>query len=88
MESIKRKGGAPKGNQNAVGYGRPPNKGYSDEELILLGNEMLVWMEKNDKADSEIVHLSEWYRRVKKIPRNQWNSITQRGCFLDYYEQA
>ncbi len=86
MES-KGKGGAPIGNQNAVGHGRPSNKGYSDEELMTLGDEMLAWMDKVDEEGREVVHLSEWYRK-KKISRSQWNSITERGCFLDYYEQA
>lgn len=81
--------GAPLGNQNGVGHGRPPNKGYSKEEVIALGEEFLKWMRDQD-ADpkSDVVHLSEWYSEIKQIPCSQWESIIVRDCFIGYYERA
>jgi hypothetical protein len=88
VEEIKRKSGAPLGNKNGIGYGRPANPGYSNDELIILGNELVDWMEKVDARGLEVVHLSEWYSGIKGIPRAQWKSIIQRDCFLPYYERA
>lgn len=77
------------GNKTAVGYGRPPNQGYSDEELIALGEDLLKWIDEQDSnKKSNIVHLSEWYSEVKRIAPSQWNSIIHRPCFLQYYEVA
>jgi hypothetical protein len=88
-EKIKKTGGAPKGNQNAVGYGRPPNPGYSDEEVLRLGKELISWMIQCDKdPNCDIVHLSEWYSEIKNMPRSQWQAICVRACFLPYYERA
>lgn len=78
----------PKGNKYGVGYGRPPNPGFSDQELIKLGEELLTWIENQDKNKTDIVHLSEFYSEVKELPYSQWNSICQRECFLRYYERA
>ena len=86
----KKKFGAPIGNKNAVGHGRPPNPGYSDAEVIQLGEEMLQWIrdcDNNPKCD--VVHLSEFYSEIKGIAYSQWKSlINDRSCFLPYYEKA
>lgn len=78
----------PKGNKRAFGYGRPPNEGFADEDLMVLGEELLKWMEEIDKLNKEIVHLSEWYSEIKEISVTQWSSICDRACFRPYYERA
>ncbi len=88
MKKEKNGPGAPKGNNNGVGYGRPPNPGYTNDEVIVLGEELITWMKKVDEEGFEVVHLSEWYSGVRGIPRTQWKSIIQRDCFLPYYERA
>ncbi len=88
MKEQKRRAGAPAGNQNGVGHGRPPNCGYANDELLVLGDELLLWMQQIDENGTEVVHLSEWYSASKHIPRSQWKSIIQRDCFLPYYEKA
>lgn len=88
MTEKKKRAGAPLGNQNGVGYGRPPNCGFTNDELLALGEELLLWMGQMDEAAKEIVHLSEWYSEIRQIPRSQWKSIIQRDCFLPYYERA
>jgi len=78
-----------KGNKHGVGYGRPTNPGFSDPEVIILGEELLKWCaEQDDNEDSNIVHLSEWYSEIKGIAPSQWESLAQRPCFLAYYEKA
>lgn len=85
--------GAPKGNQYAAGIGRPHASKYTDQELQELGSEMLSWMKlMDDTPNSElkkpIVHLSQWYSEIKRIPRSEWETIRQRESFVAYYEQA
>jgi hypothetical protein len=82
------KAGAPKGNKNGVGHGRPPNPGFADKDLIDLGEELLRWMKKVDDEDLPIWHLSEWWSQIKNIPSTQWDSITRRDCFIGYYNKA
>lgn len=70
-----------------IGYGRPPNPGFADEDLHDLGEELLEWCEAN-KNNNNIVHLSQWYAQVKQIPLSQWISIIKREHFVAYYEYA
>jgi len=78
-----------KGNKLAVGHGRPPNPGFSDEEVIALGEELMRWCEEQDNNEkSDVVHLSEWYSEIKKIAPSQFESLRGRPCFVDYYERA
>lgn len=79
---------APKGNKNGVGHGRPPEPGYSNPEVIRLGEKLLAWMKKVDDEQIPVVHLSQWYSRIQNIPKSQWRSIRLRPCFLPYYEKA
>lgn len=75
-------------NKLAVGLGRPPKDGYSNEELIDLGEEMLQWMRDCD-ADKkcDVVHLSEFYSELKGIDPDYWkHSITIRPCFSHYHK--
>jgi len=88
----KGKAGPPKGNQNAVGHGRPPTPGFDDESCIKLGKELLAWIEEVEKMPDDkknrIIHLSQWYSEIKEITRTQWESIIIRDCFKGYYERA
>lgn len=91
-KKIKGKAGAPKGNKNAVGHGRPPTPGFDDESCIQLGEELLAWMREVDslpeKQRNKIVHLSQWFSEIKGISRTQWQSIIIRDCFKNYNERA
>ena len=77
-----------KGNKHGVGYGRPPNEGFSDEEVIELVEEMLAWMKAVDSNPEEkynAVHLSQFYSQIKGIAMSQWKSlVTDRKCFLPH----
>jgi hypothetical protein len=78
-----------KGNKHAVGYGRPPNPGFADEDLLKLGEELMQWMKmQDDDPRSDVVHLSEWYSEIKNISPTQWESICIRKCFNGYYDKA
>lgn len=79
-----------KGNQHGVGHGRPPNEGFSDPELLILGEELLQWMKDCDADPKcDVVHLSEWYSEKKNISPTQWKSLLiARECFLPYYDKA
>lgn len=81
---------APKGNKNGVGHGRPPKEGYSEQEVIALGEELLAWMRACDaNKDCDVVHLSEFYCEIKDIVPSYWDKcITKRACFSGYYEKA
>ena len=78
---------APKGNKYAVGHGRPPNPGFSDEEIVKLGEELLQWCKDNEENE-KIVHLSQFYLKVKDIGPTQWDNLSERACFHGYYEKA
>lgn len=80
--------GAPLGNKNAVGYGRPYNEGFSNEEIIQIGKDLLTWIKECDEKKSEVVHLSQFYSELKEICYSQWQSIIRRDCFLPYYDRA
>ncbi len=80
---------APMGNKNAVGHGRPANPGFSDEEVIALGEELLKWCQEQDNNEkSDVVHLSEWYSEIKRIAPSQFEAMKLRSCFVGYYEKA
>ncbi len=79
---------APRGNKNAVGKGRPPKEGFSEAEVIALGEEMFKWMDECDLKKTQVVHLSEWYSHIKYIRPCEWDALQKRSCFLPYYERA
>lgn len=83
----KGKGGAPKGNKNAVGYGRPP-EAYQDEDLLQLGKDMRAWMKEKDEKNEPVAFLSEFYCLKEHIPRGTWQSLIERSCFAPYYDEA
>lgn len=77
---------APKGNKYAVGSknnGAPRTTSPSDEELEILGQEMIDWVKAN-----EPIHLSQWYSMIKKMTYEQWKAIIQIKVFLPYYQEA
>jgi len=77
--------GAPLGNQNAVGHGkgRPRTTCPSDEELEVLGIEMIEWISNND-----CVHVSEWWAIEKMILEKVWERMTDQIVFQPYYTKA
>lgn len=77
------------GNRASVGHGRPPNPGFEDEALEVLGKELMQWMEEVD-ADpkANVVHLSQFYAEKKKISPTQWKDIVDRERFSSYYDIA
>ena len=76
---------APKGNQNALGNkgGAPRKTSFSEEEMIALGQEMILWVKKNNP-----IHLSQWYTIEKMFIYKEWKTFIQRVEFIPYYEQA
>ncbi len=81
-------GGAPKGNKFALGSkGGGHVKYHTDEELLILGEELLIWLEEN-KKNKDVVHMSQFYSQLKQIPRSQWWLIRQRKVFQKYYESS
>lgn len=76
----------PKGNQYALGKGRRPE--VSDEDVILLGEELFTWMKEIDEKKIKVVHLSEWYSYIKHIDPKEWDNLIKRACFLRYYNRA
>lgn len=83
-------GGAPIGNKNAVGHGRP--KDIPDEEVIQMGIDLLKWIDQVEKLPKEqydqILHLSIFYRVEKDLCRSEWKTYIARCCFFPYYEKA
>lgn len=78
----------PKGNKFARGHGRPPEH-YTDEEVVLLGERFIQWMEDQDNdPKSDVVHLSEWYSEVIGMAPSQYQNLTRRACFSFYHERA
>ena len=84
---LKKKNGAPFGNKNSVGHGRPPLPGNSDEDLIKIGYMLLEWMKKCDENDIEVVHLSQFCEYADIDPID-WNNYRVRPCFNSYYARA
>jgi hypothetical protein len=64
---------------------RPRVFSFSEEEMILLGQEMVEFVKKNKKT---ILHLSEWYTIEKGFTYNEWKNFIQKAEFFPYYEQA
>jgi hypothetical protein len=77
---------APKGNTNAVGNlgGRDRSVTPPPMELILLGEEMITYLEDHP----ETLHISEFYSIEKMIVYSDWKSIIQKSEFIPYYQKA
>lgn len=63
--------------------GRPRTTSLQPDEMIALGEEMLLWVELNDP-----IHLKQWYSIHKGFLYNEWKAMIQIPQFLPYYEQA
>jgi len=62
------------GNKNALGCktsGRPRTTSLSPEEMIALGEEMLLWLKENEDY---VLHLSDWYTLEKGFIYKDWKS--------------
>lgn len=77
--------GAPFGNKNALGHGkgRPRTVCPEDDDLIILGEEMIEWVSTNN-----CVHLSEWWCIEKMILEKVWEQMTDKVVFQPYYKKA
>jgi hypothetical protein len=77
---------APLGNQYAAGCetsGRPRTVTPKEEELIVLGKEMVKWVEENNP-----LHISAWYSIKKGILEKHWKQYIEKEEFKGYYERA
>jgi len=63
--------------------GRPRTVSFSDDEMVLLGQEMVEWCLANDP-----LHLSQWYTIHKSYTYKEWKCFIQNQEFFPYYEKA
>jgi len=63
--------------------GRPRTVSLPPNEMILLGDEMIEWVSKNDP-----VHLSEFYCILKGYTDSEWDTMHVAPEFFPYYERA
>ena len=77
--------GAPIGNQNGKGHGRPPTY-QSKEEAIQLGKDLVEWIKSEEFKKA--VHLSDFYLYKKDLGPKEWEAIIKRDYFRCYYEKA
>lgn len=63
--------------------GRPRTVTPPPEEMILLGEEMVSWVELNNP-----LHLSEWWSIEKFIVGKVWRNMIEAPEFSPYYERA
>lgn len=63
--------------------GRPRTVAYSVDDMIALGEEMVLWVSENKP-----IHLSIWYTQVKDITDNEWDTFRKRPEFVHYYTKA
>ena len=63
--------------------GRPRTVSLPPDEMILLGEEMILWVKLNNPF-----HLSEWYTIEKMFTYKQWDTMSKLPEFLPYYEKA
>jgi lipopolysaccharide biosynthesis protein len=63
--------------------GRPRTATPTDDELIVLGQEMVEWVRMNRP-----VHLNQWWLINKNINRKVWDSMRHNDKFFHYYDVA
>jgi len=75
-----------KGNKWAKGhgFGRPRRIPETDDELIMLGQELLEWCEEDPENNLTFPLFHTSYG----ILRNEWKCIIQKPVFIPFYEQA
>lgn len=66
--------------------GRPRTVSYEKEEMIKLGEELLIWA--TEETDEFRFLFQQFYSIKKGIIRKDWKSIVQMPEFLPYYEMA
>lgn len=62
---------------------RPRIISLSEEEMEVLGQEMIDWVKKHKP-----LHLSQWYTIEKGFTYNEWKTFIVKVEFFPYYEQA
>lgn len=79
---------APKGNKNAVGHGcgRPRTVCPDDDELVVLGEELIKWCFEEPVAKK--MHITQWWSGEKFIVSNVWDQMRKQVIFRHYYEFA
>jgi len=65
--------------------GRPRTTSFSEEEMILLGQEMVNWVTLHL---NDVYNLSDWYTVEKMFTYKEWKAFIQKPEFLPYYEKA
>lgn len=65
--------------------GRPP-KLFTAEEVHILGQDLLQWIE-SEESKKTIIWV-DWYWNKHQMFRSDWKSLIQRPEFLPYYELA
>jgi len=65
--------------------GRPRDVSFSENEMVELGKEMVLWITENQNS---VLHLSEWYTIHKMFTYKQWKTFIQRAEFMPYYDAA
>lgn len=77
----------PKGSRYAFGKGRPPTV-FSDDEVIAFGEDLLKWMEKMDREEKPVWHLSDWYYDTMNFTPSEWDTLENRVNFIPYKKRA
>lgn len=63
--------------------GRPRTNCPTDDELEVLGKELLTWVIENKP-----LHVSQWYSMEKFISDTAWDMMIEKPIFRPYYERA
>jgi hypothetical protein len=71
------------GNNFGKNGGAPRTISPPEEEMIILGKEMIKWIEDNDPY-----HLSEWHCVEKMMSQKEWERISKLPEFVPYYNKA
>jgi hypothetical protein len=67
--------------------GRPRSSIPEDEELIKLGEDLLLWASEKKKGELRC-RWCEWYCRKHFFIRKQWKRMVDTEVFRPYYEAA
>lgn len=71
-----------------MALGRPRTSSPQDDELILLGQDLVAWAsEKSKKGEPLRVRFCDWYTDQGFV-RKQWEDFRDKPAFSWYYEKA
>lgn len=70
-------------NKSPNRVGAPRTVSFSEDEMVLLGQEMVEWCLVNDP-----LHLSQWYTIHKGYTYKEWKTFLHKEEFIPYYEKA